>query len=464
MSISAALSIAASGLRANQVQSNLIASNVANAQTEGYTRKSAELITRNGAVEVSDITRAVDPLLDRLDRANSSERARAETVAQGLASYTGYLGQPTDAISPSARLSELYTSLVTLSGSPGTSAAQLGVVESARALAANLNGLSTTLSELAQEVEMNIRYDVADANDALTRLGQINTRLGQTGGGGLEGADLLDEQSRLLDRLAGFMDIQTASGSDGSVNVYTASGTELLIGRKTQTISYDATQGKLTAGQADITPGRDGARGIGGGSLAGLFELRDRSIPTMREQLDGYADLLITRFSAADGSLTGNEQGLFVDTDPRFGTTDLARRITVNPDIDPDKGGTISRLITGAGSGQMLASGDISLIQGMMGKIDERAAGPTPMGEGQSLSSYVSSMVAAQQQQRVSAETAAAQAEVSGATIAASRQNLQGVNIDDELQVLMVVEQSYAANTRVLTSLQSMLDDLMNAV
>lgn len=465
MGISSAFSIAAAGLRATSVQSDLVARNISNAQTEGYARKSADLTTRSGAVVVAGIRREVDPLLERLDRSNRSDVQRALTISGALASYTGYLGQPDDETSPVNGLNRLYTSLLTLSSAPATAAAQLGVVEAARALTGQINDLGVTLNELSREVELNIRYDVAAVNETLERLAQINGRLSQIGGDGVEGADLRDESARLLDTLSDYIDLQTTTSADGSVNVYTSGGTELLIQRRASPVRFDPTSGTLMAGEFEITPGKEAARGLRGGSLAGLFELKDTLLPEIRAELDGFATGLVTRFQAADGTLTGGENGLFMllgGGGPQGG--DAAARLVVNALYDPAQGGDAARLVEGGGSGPGLPKGDAGFVTAMMGAIDERRPGAGPFGEGLSLADYATAMVAGHQQRRVTAEQRTAQAQISGATISASRQNLQGVNIDDELQVLMVIEQSFAANSRVLTSLQSMMDDLMNAI
>ena len=262
------------------------------------------------------------------------------------------------------------------------------------------------------------------------------------------------------------MDIQITTYGDGAVNVYTSGGTELVTGRRVATVTYDATTGTLRAGQIDITPGVDGVRGLTGGSLAGLYELRNTTIPTLRAELDEYATQLIDRFSSIDGSLTANESGLFVDQAALNGSNDaggVASRLIVNPKLDTVKGGNASLLISGLGSKGDKVEG-AELVNNMLSVIDERMGGKTLYGENLSLNQYVTMMVAGQQQSRATAERAVESIEVSGATIAASRQNLQGVNIDDELQKLLVVEQSYAANAKVLSTVQSMLDELFAAV
>lgn len=467
MGISTALNIAASGLRAMQTQSDITARNIANSMTEGYTRKSTTLQTTMGQVYVATVDRQVDQLLDRLDRTNISTVTRAQTIADGVSTYTSLLGQPEDGTSPVAGLTSLYNSLQAMAGSPLATTSQLGVLDAAKSLAKTLNSLSTAAGALNDEVDLNIRYDVSDVNDSLRQLAQYNQRLGQTGGQGVEAAELKDEMGRLLDTLAGYMEIQTTFNADGAVNVYTSGGTELVNGKKAATLTYDFGTKSLIAGDIDITPGKTGVRGFEGGSLGGLFELANTTIPTINDQLDNMAQLLIDRFSAADSTLAAGESGLFVDSNTGIGAgtlSGLAGRISVNAAVDPDQGGDSKLLVTGMGSTGSLEEGDTSIVNAMIKAIDLKDNAATPLGQGTSLSDYAANMVSRQQQMRVQAEKEAAQAQTAGATISASRQNLQGVNIDDEMQQLLVIEASFAANAKVLTSLQTMLDTLLEAV
>ena len=466
MSISSALSVATSGLRATSVQTDLISRNIANASTEGYTRKSAELMTRQGGVIVQGVTREVDGLLDRLDRSNISASARADTMAAGLKSYTDMLGQPDDESSPAAGIGKLYTALVTLSGTPNAGAAQLGVIEAASVVAKQVSNLAATASELAREVELNIRYDVADLNDRLGRIGQINARLLQSGGSGVEGAELQDELGRLLDEVSTYLDIQTTSFTDGAVNVYTTGGTELVQGRRTTTISYDPGRSALMAGEVEITPGKAGVRGFSTGTLAGLFELGQTAVPRIHAELDAFAGMLIERFTAADPTLAPGEAGLFTDSaasTAAAGSGNLSSRLVVNPRLLASEGGEAGRLVSGLGSLDPLEPGSTTLLQAMMRSLDSRPAEPSVLGVSLSITDFAGTMVASQQQMRVAAESASEAARISGATISASRQNLQGVNVDDELQKLLLIEQSFAANAKVLTTVQSMLDTLLSA-
>ncbi|WP_134680634.1 flagellar hook-associated protein FlgK [Paracoccus ravus] len=444
MSLSSAIGAAKSGLTTTSIQAELVARNIANASTSGYTRKSANLMTTaGGGVYVATIDRQVDSMLNRLDRANISKLAALETVADGMKAYTDFLGQPDDETSPVASLASLKEALITLSGGVSDRSAQLAVISAARNMASNLNSLSDTLSSIGGEVEMNIRYDVAELNTALYDIAALNKKI--TAGGA--GSDLVsqyqDQMDQLLQTVAGYVDIQTVTDNQGIVTVLTGGGVELVSASSVHDVTYDPGTGRLRAGQNDMTPGNS-SRSFTAGSLAGLFELRNGTLPSWNGELQGIKDALVDGFAQA--APLGNDAGLFIEA---------AGKLAVNPAVDPSAGGDAGLLQSGGGD---LAPGDGSIVNAMLGVFS------TPQGGSASLTEMVATIVAGQQQLRADKDAAVTLTSTTAATISASRENLQGVNVDDELQRLLLVEQSYAANAKVLSSVTEMLDSLLQAV
>lgn len=464
MSLSSALNIARSGLSVAALQTDLVSRNMANSETEGVTRKWASLSTNStGGVTVSAVERSVDTLLQRLDRDNTSKLAQQSTVSDGLKAYTDFLGQPNDETSPAAKLSNLQNAFVLLSTLPSEESSQIQVVTSAKEMASQLNELSGTLSDINREVERNIRYDVSSANETLEGIAILNQKILRSTEGSIAQAEYKDKMDQMIDEVSGFMDVQTVTSQDGTVNLYTGAGTELVIGNQAKTISYDPVQGKLTAGSVDITPGPTG-RGISQGSLSGLFELRDQHLPQMSAQLDAVAAGLISTMESANPFGTGGT-GLFTDagnTYDALSVKGLAARISVNAEVDNTIGGNPSLLQNGGNAAT--PSGDSSFITAMLDQFSQTVTVDTAgLGDVLTLSEMAPALVSLHQTTRASAESATQSTQTAGETIAASRNNFEGVSIDDELQKLLVVEQSYAANARVMTSINEMLDTLIQS-
>ena len=464
MSLTNALGSARSGLGATAIQADIIARNISNANTPGYTRKSAELVTiADGGVQVSAVDRQVDAMLNRLDRGNAARLASAQTIADGMRSYTSHLGQPDDEMSPVASMARLKDSLITLSLGVSSRASQLSVVTAGRELAGNINRLSDTLSQISSEVEMNIRYEVADLNTALLGIAALNRRIVAEPAGSMGMVDLKDQMDNFLQKVSGIVDIQAVTDAAGMVSVTTGGGVELVKDSHVQMVSYEPGTGRLRAGDIDMTPGA-GNRSFSAGALHGLFVLRNEVIPGWGADLDTMAAALVEGFER-EAPLAGG-RGLFTDGADAFDPAaidGLARRIRVNPDVDQDMGGDPSLVQSGGDPAR--PAGDQGVVDAMIRLFESpvRIAG-RPFGDSPGLTKMSASIVGAHQQARAQAENSVSVTATAAATISASRENLQGVNVDDELQKLLLVQQSYAANAKVLTTVTSMMDALLQAV
>lgn len=463
MTLTSALNIASSGLAIAGLQTEVTSRNIANADRPGFTRRSvATVTTATGQVRVGSVERSVDAMLVRLERAGRSRLFAATTRAEGIATYTAHLGQPKDGFSPAAMVEKLQTSLVTLSALPSQEAAQLQVVSSAKDVVRTLVGLTKALGTVTREVELNLRYDVVAANEAMQELAALNRKV-STPMDALMKVEIADRMSGLVDTLSEYMEIQTVTNAAGMVSVYTAAGAELVVRDQVFDLAYDPATGRLTAGALDLTPG-SGGRGIDGGSLAALLDLRNTVLPAFGDQLDGMAAALIRGFELANPMTDG--RGLFTDAGAAYSPLaqrGLAARIAVNDAIDPDTGGSPAWLQSGGAPG--VALGDRSRIDAMFAAFSQVVTVPTGgLGTGLTLGALAPALVGGQQATRANAEATAETARAASETVAAARTNFEGVSIDDEMQKLLLVQQSYAANAKVLTTVSNMLDTLLAAV
>lgn len=472
MSLTGALNSASSGLRTTQTLSSITADNVSNAMTPGYTRRSASVVSTGGSqtgATISEIRRDVDASLQRMSRSENGKMARYQALDEGLRSYTAYLGQPGDGTSTADKFTDFQNSLTTLVNMPSSNGAQSGAVLAAEELAQSVRGAATTLRTTLSEVDMEIRYEVADVNQALYQLRDLNIRRLSVEPGTAESAKFGQELDSYLDQISGIIDTRISFSSSGSVSVYTVGGAALLEGEYVQDITFDAGDGTLMAGQQDITPLKDGVRGLQHGSLAGLSELKRRVIPQFNAQLDEYARGLIQTFENADASLAVGQAGLFTDNGVAFDAVNLeglASRIAVNDQVSFSGDAEVWRIRDGLGVTTPGPAADATQISAFL------AAFSTPVGASVetgipsfvTLQDFAAEMVTSQATERVRAESNFSAASSAAEVVNAARQNAEGVNIDDEMQRLLLIEQSYAANSRVLTTVSNMIDTLIAAV
>ena len=197
-----------------------------------------------------------------------------------------------------------------------------------------------------------------------------------------------------------------------------------------------------------------------GGSLAALFEVRDSIVPEFSAEMDVYAGDMVARFrdSVPAAALDGAGQGLFIETStgPAAG---LAGRIGLNPAVDPAAGGAVWRLRDGLSAAVPGAEGFGTYLQALAdAMVVPRAPGglvsQTAANGGATMASEIASFFAGRAT-RSDEDRSYLTARLS--VLDERETNRIGVDTDAELQSLILVEQSYAANARVL----SVADDLL---
>ena len=472
MSLSGALNSATAGLHTTQGQSRIAADNVSNAMTPGYVRREAVLVTASGGqggAVISEVRREVDATLQRMSRLENSRMTQYQSIQEGLTTYTAYLGQPGDGTSPADRFNDFQNSLTTLVNMPSSNGAQTSVALAAEDLVRSVKGAATTLSTTLNDVNMEIRYEVADLNTALYQLRDLNASGSGFTPGSLEAAQFDEKVDTILDQISGIVDTRIHRSSNGSISLYTVSGAALLEGRVVQDVTFNPSDGTLMAGNQDITPFKDGVRGIQHGSLAGLSELKRETIPQFSQQLDEYARGLIQTFEEADASLAPGEAGLFTDNGNAFdpaNITGLASRLQINSKISSTGDAEVWRIRDGLGATSPGAGSETVQINAFLAGLDTsmNAATGTGIPAEVTLRDFSAEMITSQAATRARAENDFNAAASAAEVVMSARRNSEGVNIDDEMQQLLLIEQSYAANSRVLTAVSEMIDTLIAAV
>lgn len=312
MGLSTALGSAVSGLRANQAQMDIVADNVANADTPGFTRKSVDLIAavageRSAGVRVGQIQREFDAALQRQIRTETAGAAYAAVKKDFLFSATQIFGTPGSDAAIDSIYNKFLTSLQTLSGSPESFAAQRAVLNDATVLTQSLNQMTSDIQALRTDAERAIAENVRVANMALAGIEAIDRQIGVVGDAAP--AALLDQRDRYINDLSKVMDIRLVKQDGNRVNIYTSTGVALYNGRAGK-LTFDErsqlTTNSLYSNDADLrgvgtvylsTPDGGAVDLLAGnylrsGEMAAYVELRDQTLVQMQNRLDSLAGSL----------------------------------------------------------------------------------------------------------------------------------------------------------------------------
>lgn len=483
MSITSALGSALSGLSATSRQAEVVSSNVANATTPGYARRdvslrAAVLAGTGQGVTVAGVTRDVDrPLLAerRLAQAGDGDRA---TRSAFLARVDRALGSPDSAGSLAARLAAFDQALIGAAGRPESPARLADVLTTARNLANGLAGATSDIQTARATADRQIAEEVGRLNTTLARLHELNVDLRSFTGAGRDVSALLDERQRLVDTISTIVPVREIPRDFNQIALFTTGGATLLEGSPAvfgftpvHTITPEMTQalgglsGLTINGKPHDTAGS--ASAVLGGSLGALFAVRDELAVTAQGNLDAIARDLVDRFSASglDPSLAPGAPGLFTDAGGAFlpvNETGLAGRLRLNAAADPEQGGALYRLRDGLGA---LAEGPpgngtlLAALQGALTTAAPLASTGFPQGN-RSFAGLIGDLHSDASARRLSSQSDQAFA-AARLTALTDFEAQNGIDTDQEMQALLVIEKNYAANAKVIQTVNDMIDILI---
>ena len=497
MTLSSTFAIINSAFASTGAQSAVISSNISNVNSTGYVREIANQVTNSyGGSEVVSISRQANvALLDQLNT-STSESAAQTAISTGLStlaqtvndssSATSASGAKQSGNSPSAMLGNLQSALATYQAAPSSTASAQAVVTAAQNLTSSLNSGSQAVSSVQEQADQNMATSVSTIN---TLLGQFQKADSAIVSGLSSGADVSqpeDTRDSILTQLSQQLGISTTTNTNGSMSIYTDSGVTLFQDTAhtvsfTPTATYTATTvGNGVSVDGIPITGSSAPMAIQSGALAGYSQLRDTIAPNYQSQLDQIAGGLISDF--AEVSQSGSSPtlpGLFTTSSltsvPSVtASAGLAASIEVNPNVVPSQSGSLSLLrdgsISSPGNSDYTynttgAASYTGRIQQMVDSLTTTQSFDPSAGLGSSnnLTSYASDSVSWLQGQNQTATDAASYQTSVVSQASAALSNATGVNLDTEMTNMLNIENSYSSSAKLLTTVNSMYQALLNA-
>ena len=320
MGLSQALSTAMSGLRATQAAISLVGSNVANAETPGYVRKTViQVAGTNGdygsSVLLNGVDRQLDQYLQTQLRTETSGAAYADIRATFLANLQNVYGNPGETGTIEDSFNKLLTAFQGLSTSPDSQSARIGAVGAAQTMAQTLNATTQGIQNLRANAEMGINDSIVTANNAMAQIAFINNQLQNNGKTDAATASLLDQRDQYITQLSSLVDIRTVVNDLNQVTVFTNSGVQ-LVGTEAAQLSFNP-QGTVTPNTlynpTDPTKSNVGTitinfphggsydlvstNSIRSGKIAAYLELRDVTLVKAQAQVDQFAASMASALS-----------------------------------------------------------------------------------------------------------------------------------------------------------------------
>lgn len=457
MSLFDTIHSAYSGLSSASAGLSTTSHNVANANTEGYTRRTQDSSTSDPlqqgglfigqGVDTNAILRNVDTVLagNTLEAAGLASEAEAEHDAL---SAVESLFVDDLATTSSDALSAFYDALTDATSDPADDALRLAVAFAGEALADSLADTASSLADAQQDLGDQMEAMGGELNALLEEAASLNEAL-TTAGGALSAGDIADQLDVVLRDLADNYGMTVDYQADGSATVLMGNQAVVTGGEAREVSISQDSAGVISIGVAagggsiDIT---EQAAGTLGGLLAAQEHLAD-----YQAQLDdiavGLADALNAQHQAGYDA-AGNPGGDLFSYDP----TDPAATLSFDDGIVEDPS------LLAFAADPTAEAGDGGNLDALLATEDSALVGSQTAGEAlSSLSSQVGFDV---QEAAGNADSERAAAD----DLDALQQQLYGVDLDEEATDLITYQAAYEAAAKVLQAADQMLGTLLDLV
>jgi flagellar hook-associated protein 1 FlgK len=465
--INSALSLMSGALDADQAALNIVANNVANASTAGYTEEKANFqendpVTINGisygqGVTETGATSTRDKVLtERLDQQQqlasaSSTRLAALQSVQGLFTVASDSSTNSTAGDIGSDLTSLFNSFSTLESAPSNNSDRENVLSTAKILASDISGTATSLNSQKTALNQEAAGVTNQVNALTTSIAQLNKQIMSTSPNADAGT-LEDQRAEDVSQLSKLVGINQITTESNGLAITTTSGALLV----SEGASFQITNGTVNGvthffvGLTDITSGLT----TGGGELGGYLTARDVDIPSVVSSLDQLAYSVSTQVNALNNTgtdLNGNTGStaspLYIFSEPTAVAGSAASMSVVMTDTNE-----IAAAALGKGTGDGANAVAMAALNSSTSTI---VNGQTPTNYYSSLVSTLGSTVS-----EVETENTAQEASVT--QLQTQNNALSSVNLNDEAATMSTYERSYQAASRVFATINTIMASALN--
>ena len=308
--MSSALNIAARALNTNLAALQVIGHNIANVNTEGYSRQNVLLQSSgyqefgNGffgkGVEIATVTRSHNAYLTR-------EASLSKSVASADGLRLSKLKQmedlfPTGEAGLGASMNSMLNAWSDVASSPSNLTARVVVIARGDEFAARIRNTAGQLDQQRQGTVLQAEGSVNTVNRLAQDLASVNQRITESQGSANTPNDLFDQRDELLSQINQYIQTSTVPSADGTVSVFIGGSQPLVLGQNANKLAVtsdpiDSTRKGLSFVQGGVTTPLDD-KALGGGELAGLMTFLHQDLPDMQNQLGRMALALASEMNA----------------------------------------------------------------------------------------------------------------------------------------------------------------------
>jgi flagellar hook-associated protein 1 FlgK len=286
--------IAKDALIAQRYSMDVTAHNIANVDTQGYSRQDPVLAARtstpvNGlnfgtGADIEAITRNSDQLLENRLMKQKSSLLSSEEMASYLRVLEGVFNENTET-SISALLSDFWNQWHEISINPDGPSERMALHEQGNLLSEQFLLLDQEMSQMVVDLTKSVSAGIGKVNQITAEIAETNQKIT-----GLEldhsAADLRDKRNTLISELSGYLDITTFEQSNGTITVVSAKGAILVQDGSSYDLQMGGVDGDRVIWQSSGSTMIDITDHITNGSINGWLDMRDEVIAETRMDLD----------------------------------------------------------------------------------------------------------------------------------------------------------------------------------
>lgn len=437
--------------------------NIANVNTDGYSRQRVNMETNEPyssqpgqtgtGVRAAEIQRIYDRFLGEQINNENQNLGNWETQ-KGVLERVEIIFDESSGYGLNQAMSEFWNAWQDLANNPSDFAGRAALLAKSETMTATFNNIYSNLEQIQTDIDTSIMGTVKEINSIAEWIAGLNQKIALTEVGGQNANDYRDSRDLLLKELSLKINIDSFENSDGKVTVLVAGGRPLVenisswnlstqpdVDSDFQDIAWTDSDGNLV----DITDS------ISGGKLKGWLEARDVTIPDYLSKLDNLAEGIITEVNDLHKAGLGLNDVSVAGRNFFAGTT--ATNMAVDVDVDDVNN------IAAAGSSDGLPGGNSNAIEiaNLQNALKMNSDTATFDDYYNSLVSDVGSGV---QKATVNFDHQSSMV----THLDNYRESVSGVSLDEEMVNLIKFQHGYNAAARLISVADELLDRVISMV
>ncbi len=474
-SLTQALSIALSGLQTSTSLISLTSKNISNANTAGYTTKSASVESVDfgstfGGVGIASYSRASDTALTQDYNLSTSTASYSNTQNKYMTQVQNILDSTASNPTLSADVANFASAWTQYVSNPENSSAQQQVISSGKTLVNDIHTTAAGIGALKSQVISDTSDNVATFNNQLKQIATLNKQIQQATTSNQPTVDLQDQLDTAVNKLSSFAQVSVQSRANGQIAVYTPSGQVLVDEQSSKSFNFNG---------SSITDnnGTDVTSALSGGSLQAATDFISSSASAASSTIPGVGT--IAKFQAqisklADAFTSGTSSFATaytnaVTSSTAVGATQASTSVassffTVSLDANNNPDASTLDVNSALTNGTSVLPQ--SNVQGIANSFtttnNYTASGLT--ANSVTYAGLTTAILSRFQQDANTISTQSTTASTQQSYYQTTLSNKTGVNTDTELANLVAYQNSYAASAHVISTVNQMLSTLMQVL